>query len=347
MNFHLKFFTLLIIAFSIFGCSTETEKKIDAETEIKVVTSDTLIEKSTVAQIKYVELDYIHAYDTALTLWQIPFIEKDINTKFGNAHIIISGPQNGEPLVLLHGMNASSTMWYPNIKSLSEQYRVYAIDFFLEPGKSLNTGNVYETSQIMEWYDEIFDQLDLKKISLLGASRGGWLALNIALHSQSRVNKIILLSPAQTFIWIKPGPKIINNVEYSLIPKRKRLRNVLETLTFDVDKISQIYIDQYFIATQISTINQSFMQMRPFSNKQLKSLSMPILVLIGDNDIINNDKSIDEAKKLLPNVQTGTIKNAGHFLSFDQPDVVNKRILDFLNKKNDLLVKSNNLKLYH
>lgn len=336
MNFHIKIFSLFIITFFIFGCAGHEEKRVDGE---KVVDSDISIENSTVAKVKYVELDYIRAYDTALTLWQIPFIERDINTKFGNAHIIISGPKNGEPLVLLHGMNASSTMWYPNIKSLSEKYRVYSIDFFLEPGKSLNAGNVSEISQIMDWYDEIFDQLDLKNFSLLGASRGGWLALNIAMRSQSRVNKIVLLSPAQTFVWIKPGPKILNNVEYSLIPKRKRLRNVLETMTFDVDKISQLYIDQYFKATQIASINRSFLQMRPFSNKQLRSLAIPILVLIGDNDIINNDKSIDEAKKLLPNVQTGIIKNAGHFLSVDQPDVVNKKILDFLNKKNDLSVK--------
>lgn len=336
----IKLTALLIITFHLFACGSDAEKKIDLEKKIKVIEKqDKPTESEAVEKVKYGELTYIEAYDKALTLWQTPFEEKDIKTKYGNAHVIISGPENAEPLVLLHGMNASSTMWYPNIKSLSEQYRVYAIDFLLEPGKSLYQGDISETSQIVDWYYEIFDQLNLKKVSLLGASRGGWIALNIAQRSKSRVNKIALLSPAQTFIWIRPGPKIINNIEYSLLPKRKRLRNVLQTMTYNVDNISQLYINQYYIATRIATANQIFIQMRPFSDKQLKSLKMPILVLIGDNDIINNDKSIEQAKKLLPNVETEIIKNAGHFLSVDQPEIVNKRILDFLNKNNDISVK--------
>ena len=58
---------------------------------------------------------------------------------------------------------------------------------------------------------------------------------------------------------------------------------------------------------------------------------MPVLVLIGDNDIINNHKSIKRAKELIHGVETATIKNAGHFLSFDQPEIVNEKALDFLN----------------
>jgi len=342
MILRIKLITLLVISFYIFGCASDTEKKIDVEKKIKVVEPsppNKPDENVATTKVKYVELNYIQAYDKALSLWQIPFEEKDINTKFGNAHVIISGPENAEPLVLLHGMNASSTMWYPNVKAFSEQYRVYAIDFFLEPGKSLTNNNISETSQIMDWYDEIFDQLNLKKFSMVGASRGGWLALNIALRSHTRVNKIVLLSPAQTFIWIRPGVKVINNIEYSLLPKRKRLRNVLETMTFNVDKLSQIYINQYFISTQIATTNKSFFKMRPFSKNQLKSLKMPILLLIGDHDIINKDKSIEQAKKLIPHVETEKIKNAGHFLSFDQPEIVNKRVIDFLNKYSDLSTK--------
>jgi pimeloyl-ACP methyl ester carboxylesterase len=63
---------------------------------------------------------------------------------------------------------------------------------------------------------------------------------------------------------------------------------------------------------------------------------VPILVLIGDQDIINNNKSIEKAKRLLPIVEVEKIKNAGHFLSIDQPEIVNKRILDFLNLKSNL-----------
>ena len=64
------------------------------------------------------------AYNKALKLWKTPFHEVNIKTSFGNAHVIVSGAKDAEPLVLLHGMNASSTMWYPNVKALSKNYRV-------------------------------------------------------------------------------------------------------------------------------------------------------------------------------------------------------------------------------
>jgi pimeloyl-ACP methyl ester carboxylesterase len=256
-----------------------------------------------------------------------------IQTSLGKAHVIACGTKNTDPLILLHGMNASSTMWYPNIKALSQDHRVYAIDYLLEPGKSQRNSVVKNMNEIMNWYTEIFDQLKLGEFSLIGASEGGWLAVCIALHQKSRIRNLVLLSPLQTFIWIRPGTKISSDITYSFAPKRKFLRPVLKTMSVNVDKIEKAYIDQYFIATQKAKNNLFMLQMVPFSNNELKTLSMPVLVLVGDHDIINKEKSIEQAKELLPNCETGIIKNAGHFLSIDQSETVNARILEFLDKK--------------
>ena len=329
-----KLFLIFTIITFLFSCGGDPSKKTEtAEQQNREETSDSINE----LEIK--ELNYIQAYDKALSLWKIPFEEQDVKTSFGNAHVIVCGPKTGEPLILLHGMNASSTMWYPNIQALSKKHRVYAIDFLLEPGKSICKTEVNSTDQIVSWYYEIFDALQLKKINLLGASRGGWLSLNIALHDQSRINKIALLSPAQAFTWIKPVPKVLSNVTYSISPKRRKLRRILGTMTYDVDKISQVYINQYYIATKEASVNKCILQMTPFSKGQLKSLTLPVLVLIGDNDIINNESSLEEAKESLPNVQTEIIKNAGHFLSIDQSEIVNRKVLDFLNQNTNLTAK--------
>lgn len=55
--------------------------------------------------------------------------------------------------------------------------------------------------------------------------------------------------------------------------------------------------------------------------------------------IAHNDKSIEQANKLLPNVVTEKIKKAGHFLSVNQPEIVNKKILDFLKENDNLSIK--------
>jgi pimeloyl-ACP methyl ester carboxylesterase len=70
---------------------------------------------------------------------------------------------------------------------------------------------------------------------------------------------------------------------------------------------------------------------------------MPVLLLIGDHDIIIKGKSIEKAKELLPHSETSIIKNAGHFLSFDQSETINSRILDFLNQTTTHAGKSGGL----
>jgi pimeloyl-ACP methyl ester carboxylesterase len=212
MKFSIKYIALLVIVLAVSSCESETRKKdkvIAEQEKIQAALQKQLDEEfgEYAEEVKPGDREYYKAYDKALTLWKVPFREINIQTSFGNAHVIVSGPKNAEPVVLLHGMNASSTMWYPNIKALSQNYRVYAIDNLLEPGKSQMIREVKSMDKVISWYIEIFDQLKLNSFTLIGASKGGWLAVNIALHQRSRISNLILLSPLQTFIWIRPGQK--------------------------------------------------------------------------------------------------------------------------------------------
>ncbi|TSJ41902.1 alpha/beta fold hydrolase [Fluviicola chungangensis] len=274
--------------------------------------------------------EYINAYNKTLSLFELPVREKDVPTQFGNAHVLICGKSENPPVVLLHGMNASSTMWYPNMKTLAKNYCVYAIDFLLEPGKSTCNTKRLNKKQIADWYDEVFSKLGLKSVYLVGCSRGGWLAVAVTLNKPEKIKKLVLLSPAQTFTWIPPSSALLSNITYSISPDKDKLGQILSGLSVRSVKINKTYFDQYYLGTEKDAISSCIFQMTPYSRKSVETLSMPVLVLIGDKDIINNQRCLDKAKKWLPNVQTGTIENAGHFLSFDQPDTVNLLIRNFL-----------------
>ncbi len=324
MNLFYKIITSCIVLIFFYSCGKDAR-------DLQSSVNKAIKEKSySQFRIKGVSKSYLKAYDKALKLFDIPYEETDVKTSYGTAHVIISGPKNGEPVVLLHGMNASSTMWYPNVKDLSSIYRVYAIDFLLEPGKSKTSKKIMSIEELARWYDEVFDYFKLEKISLIGASRGGWLATTIAINSPNRIKKLILLSPAQTLTAIKPQGKIFYNIFFSLFPKRAWLRSALKTLTSNVDKLKQAYIDQYYIGVKHEKINRSILQMTPYSDDELRSLKMPVMVLIGDQDIMNDKSSLKRANLLIPNVQTAIIKDAGHFLSFDQPELIDKKMMTFL-----------------
>lgn len=272
---------------------------------------------------------FFKAYDETLKLWKVDYDELYIPTSKGTAHVIVSGPKKGEPVVLLHGMNASSTMWYPNIQSLSKNHRVFAIDFILEPNKSLLTHDIERLEGVSDWYEEVLQVLELKRYHLIGASRGGWMAVQLALNNKKQVQSITLLSPAQTFIWIRPSVDLFKNITALFSSKEKQIEQTLESMSVNAAKISDVYIKQYKLGLELVDENKFVSSMQPYSNEELQSLQMPVLVLIGDDDMINEQKTVEMANTL-PQGKGEVIKNAGHFLSIDQAEVVNEKIVAFL-----------------
>jgi pimeloyl-ACP methyl ester carboxylesterase len=275
---------------------------------------------------------YIKSYDAALKLWDIPLEEADIATSYGMAHVVMSGPKTGEPVILFHGMDASSSMWFPNAKALSQNNRVYAIDFPLETGKSLACANKLRNKDIALFYNEIFEHYKMKNINLIGASRGGWMAIFLALQSQNKIKRLILLSPAQTFNGIRSPFKLLTAVTLKIFPSRKRLDKFFNAFSYYPDKIDPLYKEQFYLANVYGSSKPHYMYMTKFSKNQLQSLKIPVLVLVGDHDIVNNEESVRKAHELIPNVETAFIKDAGHFLSIDQAAIINTTIVDFLNK---------------
>lgn len=283
-----------------------------------------------VFKTKTEETKYQTAYDKALKLWNIPYTEEDVKTSFGTAHIVIAGPRNGKSLVLLHGMDASSTMWYPNIKVLAKNHRIYAIDFIMEPNKSHLTAKPLSSDDIVVFYNEIFDHYKLKKLDLIGASRGGWIATLLATQKPNSIDKIVLLSPAQTFKFLDKPRKTTSALMLKLFPSEKKFSKTLNTFSTHPENISRIYKRQFYLANKYAKSNSSMLKMMPFSDKELKSIQNPVLVLIGDKDVINSEESLERAKKHLSKSETRIIKDAGHFLTIDQPKIVNDAVISFL-----------------
>lgn len=307
---------LLLASFIIIGCGASK------------TASSHIIFKDAKAEKKY-----IASYNTTMKLWPVSFEERDISTTFGSAHIIISGPKSGEPLVLLHGMDASSTMWYPNIADYAKKYRVYAVDYLMEPGKSVSKSEKLNTDEIILWYDQIFNALDLKHFNLAGMSRGAWMATHYTLHSKNRVNKLILLAPVQTFTGIEMDTKTINAANFKFFPNRNRLKKAVNSLSRRPEKIDPAFKEQMYLGVKNTKSNLDVLQMAPFSKEELASLDIPVLVLVGDHDILNDPDIIEKAGKILPNVNAAVIEDAGHFLTIDQKEDVDKRILEFLEGK--------------
>lgn len=310
----LKILFRFLLLFVVVSCSSTKNKKVD----------------DYVFKNKIEKKAYLHAYNNSLQLWEVPYTEEDIKTSFGTAHIIMAGPKNGKELVLLHGMDASSTMWYPNIKTLAKNHRVFAIDYLMEPGKSTLTSKPLSSEEIILWYNEIFNYYKLKNFDIVAASRGGWIATLLSTQKANKIDKVVLLSPAQTFGYIDKPRKSSAALFLKLFPSKRKFEKTLKAFSFYPQNIDRTFKKQFYLANKLSKSNMSMLQMKPFSDEELSAINNPFLVIIGDHDVINSDESLTRAKEFLSHCKTQKIKDAGHFLTIDQPKIINDAILSFL-----------------
>ena len=149
-----------------------------------------------------VESQFNTAYEAVLKQWPVPYDEEFITTRFGETHVISSGPKDAQPLILLHPSGGGSTIWYRNVGPLSKIYRTYAVDVIGDLNRSILRRIVRNRRDFADWISDLFDGLFIQRAKMVGNSYGGFLTLNTAFYLPERVQKVVLISPAATFVQI-------------------------------------------------------------------------------------------------------------------------------------------------
>jgi pimeloyl-ACP methyl ester carboxylesterase len=291
------------------------------------MTTGPCIYKSPEGQAKCLAL-----YETALAHWPVPYEQLDVPTRFGSTHIIASGPPagNAPPLVLLHGNWATATMWASAIAKLSRDHRTFAIDQIDDVGKSVPTHIPASRSDYAEWLLDVLDQLELQQADITGLSYGGFLALNLALHSPDRVKRLILLCPGVPSFGAPTQKYAIHGLPLMLLPSHLTGRWLIQGLSVKGYDPDDLEVEQLIV----SAMNlRSRIPFRPaFNDDEFGKLKMPVLLLIGDREVLYDAKSaINRARQLIPHIEAEIVPNAGHMLSRDQPEIVIDCMLRFLN----------------
>jgi pimeloyl-ACP methyl ester carboxylesterase len=270
--------------------------------------------------------DYMVAYEAMFSLWAVPYEAVDLKTGYGSTHINVSGPGDGYPLVLLHGAGLSSTVWFANIADLSANHRVYAVDIIGDAGKSVAGRLLAQRADYAQWLKEVFDGLNIERACLLGHSYGGWLTLNMALVHPERLKAIVLLSPAASIYPMSLLTKLVLRLPLKLRPPA---RSMFKKIAPGGTVFEETFIHLMEMVTRYCVPATMFPTV--YTDKELKQVELPALLLIGDGEkIYNPKKALERAQRLMPNLTAEIIPGVGHTLNMEQPEIINARILKFL-----------------
>lgn len=116
----------------------------------------------------------------------------DSKLDYGRA-LMIEDRDHREPLVLLHGVTGSKTMWRHVEPLLSTRFETHAISALGHRGGTMAPGRV-TIRDVVDDAERSLDRLGLDRPHLAGNSLGGWVALELARRNRAR--SVCALSPA-------------------------------------------------------------------------------------------------------------------------------------------------------
>ena len=271
--------------------------------------------------------DYLAAYDALLDRWQVPITRIDVPGEFGTTRVNICGPEDGAPLVLMHGGRTASPGWFANAPALARAHRIYAIDTMGDPGRSVNHGRpLASRSDLARWLDELVAALELPEADYCGHSFGAWQTLTHALRAPHRVRRLVLLDPTQCFTGF--APNCLWHAARAYLPGGAPGHYLSwESRGAHLDEQWREF--QLFAA---SAPTAKLIPARKPTPEQLSSLTNPTLILLAQNTRVHDPAKVRRtAQRTLPHATIETLPGVSHhMIPFERPEELNRRLLDFL-----------------
>ncbi|HKO47207.1 MAG TPA: alpha/beta hydrolase [Polyangiaceae bacterium] len=156
-----------------------------------------------------------------------------VDTPQGRTHVLVAGPENAPPLVCLHGALASSAHVLPELGSLVEHYRVYAVDVVGQSVMSEDVRLALDDDSYGSWLQAVCTGLGLSRITLLGVSWGGFVAMRAARVAPELIGALVLLVPAGVVAgsaWQGFTKVAWPMLRYRLSPSESSLQRVCDAL---------------------------------------------------------------------------------------------------------------------
>ena len=283
---------------------------------------------------------YLARYDAAAQAWPVPSEGKMVHTSYGQTFVRISGPVDAPPLVLLPGAGSCSLMWRLNIEALSACHRTYAVDGLINTGcvgRSVYTRAITGPDDAVVWLDDLFSGLELgNNINLLGASYGGWLASQYALHAPDQLHKVVLLAPAGTVLSFR-GAYLMRSIFLNIVPRRNTTIRFFKWSFKDLAQKDSQFLeamaDEFFLSARcFEPVNpKQLPSLTALTDQELLRINVPTLFLVGENEVLYSaQKAVQRLNAVAPQIQTAVIPNAGHDLLLVQTEMVHQKIATFL-----------------
>lgn len=248
-------------------------------------------------------------YNMLLEHLAVPYEKLNISTRFGSTFILAAGDPSKPPLMLLHGSGSNSAMWIGDINQLSAHYRIYAPDMPGEPGQSDENQLPFDADDYADWVLDVLSALSVERTALGGVSLGAWLSAKFAIRHPEKVSKLISLCPAG----IGSQNDAFIDIAMSLLSKGEEgVEELFRKINGD-QPVPEIVMNYQKMIGAFFNFRQESMPI--FSDDELKRLTMPCILFVGDKDImLKSEETAERFARLIPHGRIVKFPDRGHAL---------------------------------
>jgi pimeloyl-ACP methyl ester carboxylesterase len=238
------------------------------------------------------------------------------------------------PVVFLHAGSGSSRLWTFQFPAFAlSGYRCIAYDrrghgrsVVEEQPAALRPGSASDDLLAL------MDKLRIERCHLVGTAAGGIVALDFALSFPLRLGSLVIANSIGG----------VQDEDYLALQRRLRPSPQFEALPVEIRELGPAYraanpegVRQWVELEQASRAPGTPTLPRTRSRisfAALETLQAPTLLLTGDADLYAPPPVMNLFKARIKNSQRAVIPECGHSAFWEQPELFNKAVLDFLNR---------------
>jgi 3-oxoadipate enol-lactonase len=254
-----------------------------------------------------IRVSWILAVTAALALTAAVVLAQSLRAGRTKSGISYDLQGRGPVVVLITGSSLDRRMWTREAEWLGDSYTVVRYDLRAHGASDTATTPFSHVDDLLSLLDEI----DVHKATLVGLSAGSTIALDAALRSPTRFDRLVLAGPSISGYVQKASPSFtpaLVSAEQAALVRQMVMEN-----------------------DRLWSVPREFMRPndRP-ALQRLHEVNIPTLILLGADDLLQRA----EAELLVQNVKGSrlvVVPGGGHLLNLTSPEEFRAAVLEFFN----------------
>lgn len=239
---------------------------------------------------------------------------------------------NGEPVVCMHAASGTTESWVAQLSAFTTVgYRFIAYDR-RNWGRSQDGSPEEQPRTVSEDLLSLLDLLAIDRIHLIGTAAGGVGALDFALAHPERLRSLVIADCIGG----------VQDPEYLAVQQRLRPPEI-QALPVELRELSAGYrgtnpggTERWLEIERASRQEPGGRPGQRASDRMtlalVETLSMPVLVLVGEADLVTPPALMRLLAAHVPDCEFATVSEAGHAAFWEQPEIWNRAVLDFVGR---------------